>query len=251
MKVGIADYGMNVWYGNNWDWEERQKDIKSIGYDGLERLQLTSAEDALHKAATLKKLGMDFATCRGISDEIAMQWTAALGKTYVWAAVDNGKNEDWDYYCRQVNYQIEACERYGVHVVIHNHLGKIVESQESIERILKDCPKVKLLLDTGHLHAAGGDPVAIAEKYYDRIEAIHLKDYVYKDKSISIEQNWQARLRFCGLGGGEMQDVNDKVVKIMLAHGFDGWMMIEHDTHLQDPLKDLKASREYLRKLGV
>ena len=52
-KIGIADYGMNVWYGGFMDYEQRMQDIKAIGYDGIERLTPIDAADALNKATTL------------------------------------------------------------------------------------------------------------------------------------------------------------------------------------------------------
>jgi hypothetical protein len=32
--------------------------------------------------------------------------------------------------------------------------------------------------------------------------------------------------------------------------GYYGWVFVEQDTHLQDPLEDLAISRAYLRKVG-
>ena len=43
LKIGVADYGMFVWEGGLFDYEQRLRDIKAIGYDGLERLRPVSA----------------------------------------------------------------------------------------------------------------------------------------------------------------------------------------------------------------
>ena len=32
MKFGVADYGLNVWYGGDFDHEERLVRLKEIGY---------------------------------------------------------------------------------------------------------------------------------------------------------------------------------------------------------------------------
>jgi len=32
--------------------------------------------------------------------------------------------------------------------------------------------------------------------------------------------------------------------------GYGGWAFVEQDTHLEDPLKDLARSRQYLRRAG-
>ena len=60
IKIGVTDYGMNVWDGGLFDYGQRRLDIKSIGCDGLERLRPISPDDAIHKAAMAKKMGMDF-----------------------------------------------------------------------------------------------------------------------------------------------------------------------------------------------
>lgn len=246
MKIGIADYGMNVWYGACFNYADRWSDVKKIGFDGLERLQPISADDALEKAAELKRRGMDFATCLAPNIEHAIKWTAALGKKYIWIDLDGSTDEE---FYRRANYQADACEAYGIKAVLHNHLGSRVESQEELERFLEKCPKAGLVFDTGHLAGAYGNPLEIAEKYFDRIISLHVKDFVYKDKENST---WYERLRFCGLGKGEMGDINADVVNYLIKNGYDEWVLIEHDTHLQNPLKDLAESREYLRtKCGI
>ncbi len=193
----------------------------------------------------LKKHRLDFGTCLANTVEKSIQWTAALGKTYVWTSVTG---EDFDTFCRQVNIQAAACERYGIHVAIHNHLGSLVESQEELESFLTACPACRLVLDTGHLNAAGGDSLDIISKYYNRIEVMHVKDWFETDPS---QENWFDRGRFCELGAGNIDLDTSQVVTLLLEKGYDGWIFVEHDTHLQDPLEDLKISREFLRNTGV
>ena len=53
------------------------------------------------------------------------------------------------------------------------------------------------------------------------------------------------------LGGGEMGDINRDVISFLVKKNFGGWLCLEHDTHLQDPVIDLKISRDYIRKCGV
>ena len=56
MKFGVADYGLLVWYGGFYDYHKRVNDVKSLGFDGLERIYAKSAEDALFSASELKKI---------------------------------------------------------------------------------------------------------------------------------------------------------------------------------------------------
>ena len=48
-----------------------------------------------------------------------------------------------------------------------------------------------------------------------------------------------------------MGDIPAKVAKLLLDKGYNGWVMVEHDTHLRDPKIDLKISRDYLKNCGI
>lgn len=183
MKIGVADYGLNVWDGGCFDIEERLERLKQIGYEGVERLEAITADQAIGKAGAYRRLSMDFATCRGPTPEVSIEWTAALCKAYVWTSV-NGN--DFDTFCRQVNIQAKACARFGIRAALHNHLGSLVESQAQLEEFLGRCPECGLVLDTGHLAAAGGDPIAIVRRYASRLLVVHVKDCLIKDASTGL-----------------------------------------------------------------
>lgn len=244
MKLGVADYGMLVWYGNHYDYDERIKTVRELGYDGLERLYPTSAEDALRKVATLKKLGMSFATCNSSNAELAIKWTAALGGEYVWADV---QGHTFDAYLRQLNEMAKVCNGYGIDVVVHNHLGTKAETQEQVETILEKCPDVKLLFDVGHMAVAGGNVRHIMDTYYDRISAYHLKGWTV-NKITSEHELWFERGFFCGLEQGDFFIDNEYVFKETVKRGFDGWVFIEQDTHLRDPKLDLAENIKVLKR---
>jgi inosose dehydratase len=245
MKIGVADYGMNVWDGGVFDFEQRLLDLKEIGYNGTERIKPINGEDAVNIAAMLKRMDMSFGTCLAPTAEKSIIWTAALGGKYVWTAVAGKKFDD---FCRQVNIQAKACEKYGIEVAVHNHMGQTVESQEELEEFLKRCPTANIVFDTAHMAVAGGDCFEIVEKYYDRIQVLHVKDYISIDAN---NQKWFDRGRFCELGAGNIGLDNAEIVKLMVKKGYDGWIFVEHDTHVNEPLDDLKVSREYLRAAGV
>lgn len=156
IKVGVADYGLNVWFGNLYDYQERLEMLKSLGFDGIERLEAKNQAEAMEIAADAKRVGMDFGTCRAGSAMETIRFSAALCKSYVW--VDAVFQGDFEVFCRYARYQTDAAAKYGVKVGLHNHLG-YVETSEQVEAFLQSCPDTGLLLDTGHLAAAGGDPL--------------------------------------------------------------------------------------------
>lgn len=246
MKFGVADFGMNVWDGALLDIEDRLDALREIGYDGTERLEANSPSDALHKAIAYRRHGMDFATVRGPDVQSGIRWTAGLGKDYIWHGTVSG---DFDNSCRQVNRQVEICARFGVRVGLHNHLNTWVETQAEVEAFMTKCPGAWLILDTAHLAGADGDALEIAKKYADRICALHLKDLFILDRAAS-PKNFSEFGRFCELGAGNVGLDNADVLHAVVDRGFNGWVHVEHDHHQQEPLIDLKISREYLRNAG-
>ena len=249
MNIGVADYGMSVWYGGSYDIGARLSDLKRVGYEGIEILKAADASDAIAKAVEFKRLGMDFTSCSGPSVDCTIQWTAAMGKAYVWTSV-SGK--DFDTFCRQVNGQAEAAARYGVKVGIHNHLGSLVETQAQLEEFLRRCPACGIVCDTGHLAAAGGDVLAVVKQYSARILAMHVKDWRSTGSASPVNNSdWYKCGYFTGLGKGNIGQNNAAVIKALRAGDYSGWVFVEHDTHKQDPLIDLSESRQYLKAAGV
>ena len=254
IKYGVADYGLSCWYGNTFDYNDRVDFVKSLGFDGIERLNVNCADEAMEKAARLKKLGMSFATVNASKIEQSIKWTAALGGQYVWLDVmgQNGTTSlvagfEFDDYLRRINYMTDACKKYGVEVVIHNHMGTNAQTQEQVEKILVNCPDVKLLYDTGHMALAGGEVRYFVDKYFDRIAAFHLKGRTMS-KTNPEHPDWDKCGHFCGISQGDVFVDNEYVYKYALTHGFDGWVFIEQDTHLQDPAIDLTDSLNTLKK---
>ncbi len=247
MKYGVADYGMNVWYGGLYDIEERLLALKQIGFNGTERLEAVSPSDALQKAALYRRLGMDFSTCRGPGVQSGIEWTAGLGKSYVWLSPgQNDRSVDFKVFCRRCNAMAKSCRRWGIRAAIHNHMHQRVENQQELEDFLNAVPDAGIVFDTGHLSMAGGDPVEIVKKYHARIEVMHLKDVFLTGGTRSDGiQNY----RFCELGGGNNGFSNAPVVEMLLKVGWDGWIHIEHDEHLRDPLKDLSKSLKFVKNI--
>ena len=69
-----------------------------------------------------------------------------------------------------------------------------------------------------------------------------------KDESIGLDK-WYDRLRFCELGAGTPGLVDyDACVKALCEVGYDKWVLVEHDTHTDDPFKQLKISLDRLKE---
>ena len=247
-KLGVADYGMDVWYGGNLNLEQRLLLLKSCGIEGIEWLKGADMAEAVQNSALFHRLGMDFASCNMSSPELTMKCACAFGKDYVWITTPARRTVPFETYCRQANAFVEAAAYYGLKAALHNHLGTRVESPQELDDFMAAVPGAALLLDTAHLHAAGGDCVETVRKYHDRLAAVHFKDYFLKDESIGLDR-WPERLRFCELGGGNAGMDFAPIVRELRDHKYDKWVLIEHDTHLREPEIDLKKSADILKDL--
>ncbi len=247
-RIGVADYGMNVWFGGDYNLEQRLDLLKSIGIEGIEWLKASSMSEALDRASVFHRKGMDFVSCNCASFELTMKCACAFGKEYVWLTVPGARGIAFDEYCRKANAFVKAAEYYNLKAAIHNHIGDRVESQQELIDFMEAVPGAALLLDIAHLHAAGGDSVEIVRKYHDRIAAVHFKDVYYKDLSIGLDQFWD-RLRFCELGGGNAGLDYEAIARELNKYNYSKWVLIEHDTHLREPEIDLKISADILREL--
>lgn len=252
MKYGVADYGMNVYEGGLFDLEERLAKLKTIGFSGIERLEANDLADAMNNAVTFHRLEMDFATVRGQNINQSLEWNCAFGRDYVWLTPGEGRRREvpFETYIRRANHFVEACKKYHLKAALHNHLGTLIENQEELDRFMKECPQAALLLDIGHLAAAGGDVCGTIERYYDRLAAVHFKDVFIKDEAIGLD-NWSQRLRFCELGGGNRAGLVDwqGAAELLRKKNYRKWVLIEHDTHLREPLEDLKVSINRLKNI--
>jgi inosose dehydratase len=108
-----------------------------------------------------------------------------------------------------------------------------------VDRLMEstDPELVHLLLDTGHMAFAGGDPLAVAETYGDRIKHVHLKDVRsavvdrVREEGLSFQDGIEAGV-FTVPGDGDLELA--PVLEALGRHGFEGWLVVEAE---QDPAK--------------
>ena len=116
----------------------------------------------------------------------------------------------------------------------HPHLRTRVQTPAEIERLLAGTD-VPLLLDTGHLTAAGGDAVAGLRAWRERLNHVHLKD---------VREG-----TFCELGAGDV-DLRGFVTGL---DGYSGWLVVEQDwvpKPGEDPAEQIDAQARNRRWLA-
>ncbi|MGH2762270.1 MAG: sugar phosphate isomerase/epimerase family protein [Thermoleophilaceae bacterium] len=168
----------------------------------------------------------------------ACEWAAELGAEHLVVGGGAQRTEppadsDYDRLAAGLDEVARIAAGHGLVASFHPHLSTIVESPEQIERVFSRsgihfCP------DTGHLQAAGGDPVELVRTYRERIAYVHIKDL-------------DASGGFVPLGQGVLDVAG--VLAALRDSGFDGWLTVETDGWPGDPSEGARASMDHLRAL--
>jgi len=124
-----------------------------------------------------------------------------------------------------VAHAVTLARARGFEPSFHHHMGTRVQTPAQIERLLEGTD-VALLLDSGHLTAAGGDAVQGARDWRDRLAHVHIKDVRLGvlEAAPTWEDAWRAGA-FCELGTGDV-DLQGFFGEL---DGYSGWIVVEQD----------------------
>ena len=161
----------------------------------------------------------------------------------------------WNAIFTNLDRLADAAARRGLLVVLHPHVGTMVETPDDLERVLTGSA-VRLCLDTGHLLIGGTDPVELVRAVPERIAHVHLKDV---DQALAARvtagdltyMQAVAQRMYTPLGQGDVDIA--AIVTALRENGFDGWFVLEQDTILDaepvegGPLDDVIASLNHLQ----
>ncbi|HEY8548374.1 MAG TPA: sugar phosphate isomerase/epimerase family protein [Vicinamibacterales bacterium] len=134
---------------------------------------------------------------------------------------------------------------YGIRLGYHPHRGHLLETHEEIARAMEmtDPRYFSLCPDTGHLLAAGSDPLKVFKTFRSRIIYMHYKDY---DPNLETPRTAQTGRRggFVELGKGaiDFRPITD----LLLTTGYDGWVMIELDRAPAAEIDAVRTSLAYM-----
>lgn len=143
----------------------------------------------------------------------------------------------------------------GMQMAVHHHMGTVVESEQDVDRLLENSgDAVGLLLDTGHMTFAGGDPIAVARKYADRIKHVHCKDIrryalaACRRRDVSFSE-----AVLCGIftaPGDGLVDFKG-VFDILAKARYSGWLVqeAEQDPRVAHPASYAALGRAHLAEL--
>ncbi|MEO6472865.1 MAG: TIM barrel protein [Aeromicrobium sp.] len=148
----------------------------------------------------------------------------------------------------------------GVSAVVHPHIGTMVENADDVSRVIGGS-HIGLCIDTGHLVAAGADPVAITAANASRVEHVHLKDVdsMVAAKLLAKELNFSEAVSaglFCVLGTGSVDIAS--MIAALDEVGYQGWYVLEQDVMLtpadaegEGPVTDVRAALDFLNGISA
>lgn len=148
------------------------------------------------------------------------------------------KAEDWAGFGERLTEVAKHIADRGVRMAFHHHMGTAVQSEEDVDRLMENTgDEVGLLLDTGHLAYAGGDPVAVAKRYAPRINHVHCKDMRPDILKRVVDEDWSfldavIEGAFTVPGDGFID--YPAVFAPLTEVGYSGWLVVEAE---QDPVK--------------
>lgn len=142
----------------------------------------------------------------------------------------------------------------GMTLSYHHHMGSMIEDAEDINWLMEGSgPEVALLYDTGHLLFAGADPLAVLDRWGDRVHHVHFKN-VRPDKMAWVRTENRSFLD--GVQAGvysvpgdpdgciDFQAITDR----LKAMDYDGWIVVEaeQDPAIAPPFKYSKIGFDHI-----
>jgi len=147
-------------------------------------------------------------------------------------------DDAWPGFCAKLDAVAAHLRRRRIRLAFHHHMGTVVQTEAEIDRLMANTSgDVGLLLDTGHLVFAGGDPVSVARRHGARIVHVHCKD-VRANVAKEVVAGDRSFLRavldgiFTVPGDGSIDFA--AVLCELAPFRYDGWLVVEAE---QDPAK--------------
>ncbi|MDR1291795.1 MAG: sugar phosphate isomerase/epimerase [Clostridiales Family XIII bacterium] len=228
----IAEAGFNqieIFDGNLLAYEDRPGDFKRLLDDnGVGLLAVYSAANFIYDEILQEEL---------YRIKKAAAFAAGLGATQLVLGggatrYDGIREDDYKKLAAGLDKVCDIAEEAGVTASYHPHMGSLVENLGQLDKVAP-YTRIALCPDMGHLVLGGSDPIAVCQKYLDRIAYVHLKD-VTKDGM------------FCPLGEGVidfpalMDVLRSADRELIYAIECDGWY--------GDPRQGAKITYSYLKE---
>jgi inosose dehydratase len=234
----LARHGLALvsgWYGA----ELRRRAVKA---------ELAAAEPHV---ALLTELGSPVGVFAEVSDSVHGRRDVPLSRRPRLAEAE------WPRFGEALTEVAEALRGRGVRLAYHHHVGTVIETEGEIDRLMAVTGEaVGLLLDTGHLTYAGGDPARVARRHAGRIVHVHCKDV---RPAVLDEVRRRDRSFLDAVLAGVFTVPGDgavdypAVLRALAGAGYAGWLVVEaeQDPAVAHPLTYARMGHAYLSRTAA
>ncbi len=132
----------------------------------------------------------------------------------------------------------KLADQYDLQIAIHNHGGRhwLGNAQMLAQIFATTSPRIGLCLDTAWALDAREDPVAMAEKFADRLYGVHLKDFVFDRAGKPTDT-------ILGEGNLDLQ----KMLHLLQANPRMQSVIIEYEGDIENPVPALTQCVKKIR----
>ena len=233
--------------------------VAESGYDGVEGLSATTADELVATAALAAEYGLHLVNLSAPDPETKAKFNATLGNDAAEIRSDRKENgqdpsdAELDAIAEKMQVDLDIFKHYHIKPFHHIHVGTILETPADCARVLERLPDLWLLYDTGHLLAANSDPLEVLRRWPDQIAHVHLKNFWTQDPAAGWDRHaadfWQTS-RFCDLSEGNVGFDVKAALDGLVAAGYRGWVAVEEDHPRRDIAEVVRDNRQFLRDLG-
>lgn len=256
------------------EFEDLVKLAKDSGYDGLDLMSYHFEISGSEAKAILEKYGITLSAVDLImpfanaSDETKYQTMLSRAKAMIDKTAEAGCKkmllmptvytfdegittaEAFDNFTRG----LRDCVAYGKEkgVTVNTETLESIDvpycTCDEMEKIFKAVPELKYTHDTGNPVVGLEDPVATYEKFRDRVETVHFKEYGYVEKG--------ERPHVCRDGkkvdnvpfGEGIIDFQTHL-KMLKRDGYDGYIALEGTVAAENCIQGVKGAVSFFRKM--
>lgn len=234
LKLGLASYTLRKFSLDEVIKISQRLGLASVALKSMHMPLESSADDIKKMAAKIRSAGLGLYGA-GV---IYMKTAQEVESAFTYAA-----NAGLEMIIGVPNHELlplvnEQVNRHNIKLAIHNHGpgDDLYSSPSDVYAKIKSLDKrIGLCIDIGHVKRIGQDPVAMIEKYRDRLYDMHMKDV---DKA-------EAEGTSVEIGRGII-DI-PSVIRTLKKINYQGYVAFEYEKDGDDPVAGLAESVGYVR----